>query len=233
VATRIGTALPNILTRVARFALILALCVFAGISPGVVQGEILRLNQTFSGDDPVGTSPWVKITFTQQTQYAVTVTVDFPAQAADASKSEFLSDVYLNLDPNLPPSLLSIAQNGGVAFSSATTHTNAFKADGDGYYDIDIAYPTTNAGRLTTGASSSFTITDGVPLSIDAFNYPSVGGAKGAFYTAVHVQGIPGADSGWIGASSGLSPSPEPSTFFLLLGGAISLLGFARWRRTA
>jgi hypothetical protein len=213
---------------------VLVLCVFVGLGGSVVRGDLMNLTTVFSGTGPVGNQPWVEITFLQQTASSVKVTVDVPAQpVADPLQSEFLSQVYLNLDPSLNPSLISITQDSGIAFTSWAVSEDAYKADGDGSYDIDIEYPTANSGRLTTGTSSSFTITyDSSPLSVSSFDYKSTsGGGAGTCYAAAHVQGIPPGDaSGWVGSPSGPSPVPEPSTFVLLLGG-VSLIGFARLRR--
>jgi len=56
-----------------------------------------------------------------------------------------------------------------------------------------------------------------------------VGGSKGDFYAAAHIQGIAPDDSGWIGATSVI---PEPSTYAAILAAlALGIVGIRRWRR--
>jgi hypothetical protein len=212
------------------------ICLLTAMAAGVARGDIISLTKEFSGGtNPVGDKPWIEIVATQQTPKIVNFTIDVPKQPLDPNQSEFVTEIMLNLNPNLNPSLLSITYVGGIAFTSWATGTNAFKPDGDGYYDVQINYPTSNSGRLTTDTSSSFTITyDDSPLSPQDFNYESVGGAKGPYFAAAHVQGIPpGADSGWVGAENGLHVVPEPSTLVLILAAAFSLIGLTRLRRAA
>jgi hypothetical protein len=214
---------------------VLILCAFVGLSAGVVRGDLMDLTTAFNGPSPVGNQPWVEITLTQLTTSSVKITVDVPAQALDPSKNEFLSEVYLNLDPSLDLSLLSITQDSGITFTSWAASANAYKADGDGKFDLNLQYPTSDSGRLTTGTKSTFTIAySGSTPSFDvqSFNYSSVhGGGAGTYYAAAHVQGIPPSSlSGWVGSPTGPSSIPEPSTLALLLG-AVSLIGFARLRR--
>jgi hypothetical protein len=214
----------------------LTICLLTAMAAGVARGDIMSLTKEFSGgDNPVGNQPWITITATQQTPKIVDFTIDVPMQLLDPNKSEFVTEVMLNLNPNLNPSLLSISYVSGIAFTSWTTGTNAFKPDGDGNYDVLINYPSSNSGRLTTDTSSSFTITyDDSPLSAQDFNFQSVGGAKGPYFAAAHVQGIPpGSYSGWVGAQDGLHVVPEPSTLVLILAAAFSLIGLARLRRAA
>jgi hypothetical protein len=216
--------------------IVVAICLLTAMAAGVAHGEIMDLTKEFSGGtDPVGNQPWVTISTTQQTPNIVKFKVDVPAQSLDPNKSEFVTGVYLNLNPSLNPSLLAITYDSGIAFTSWAKGTNAFKADGDGYYDVQINYASSNSGRLTSDASSSFTITyDDSPLSAQDFNYASVGGAKGAYFAAAHVQGIPpNSYSGWVGAKDGLHVVPEPSTFVSILAAAFCLIGLARLRRAA
>jgi hypothetical protein len=211
----------------------LILCFLVLTTAGFARGEMVTLNHTFSGTDPVGNQPWVEIVVSQLTSKSVKFTVNVPSQTQDLSQSEFVDKVYLNVDPSLNIGNLSFAYDSGIQNSSHTISTDGPKADGDGYYDILVDYPNANntGARLTTGTSSSFVISSTSAISVNSFNYSSVnGGGNGTYYAAAHVDAIPpGSASGWVGASSPYVV-PEPSTLILL--GIASLGVFAGvWRK--
>jgi hypothetical protein len=213
-------------------------CWLAAMAASLAHADTMSLDTVFSGTSPVGNSPWVEINGTQQGTNSVQFTVDVPTQTGDPKMSEFVSQIYLNVDPSLTLAKLKITKGSGIEFVSAAVGENAYKADGAGKYDIDIKYPTSGDDRLTTGTSSTFTITyDSSPLSLSAFDFTSTSSSEGAYYAAAHVQGIPRcSESGWVGAAEGWvkeSGVPEPSGFVLLLAGAFSLIGVGRWRRAA
>jgi len=147
---------------------------------------------------------------------------------------EFVSGWYFNLDPILDPDSLifsAASSFGGNGFDLPTieTETNDFKADGDGLYDILFDFSTSGQGGgiHRFGAGETFTVTiSGIPgLNAHSFQFLSMpAGGHGPFFTAAHVQGINGSDSGWV-------TIPEPSSMLIGLGASIGAIGLVLRRR--
>jgi len=166
---------------------------------------------------PAGTPPWLNATFDDGgSPGSLTLTLS----ALGLTDAEFVRRWYFNLDPLLDPALLvfsSPVKTGQFTSPAIDTGPNAFKAGGDGYFDIELAF--TNSGgpnrRFGAGDAATYTIT-GIPtLRVMSFDFDSVNGpGPRAYDTAAHVQGINDVDSGWI--------APEPA--------AMGLLALGEWR---
>lgn len=190
------------------------------------------LGYTFSGTSPSGTAPWATATFTDVSG-GVQLTI-----SASLGSGEFISKMYFNVDSSLLSSL-SFARiaNGTPAANlstpSVTIGEDANKADGDGYYDIYMAFATSGSGRFQDGESIKFLITGAAGLDANDFNLQSVpGGGNGTYVSAAHVQGIPtGEGSGWIGDGAPPPPSvPDGASTLMLLG--LAVMSFPVLRRT-
>jgi len=113
---------------------------------------------------------------------------------------------------------------------------NAFKADGDGSYDIMFKFDNDNNQpnkRFGAGDSVTYKITSGYALDVldisDFVQESEPKGDRGIFYTAAHVGGIVDTGDG----TSGWIAVPEPSTY--IAGGLLLiplLVQLRRWKRS-
>jgi hypothetical protein len=107
---------------------------------------------------------------------------------------------------------------------------DAYKADGDGFFDIRISLPQAGANRLASGESITFTMT-ATNLTSDSFLDWSCdtcqgAGGNGPFRVAAHV--ISTDSSG--GGSVWISEVPEPTSMFLLGSGLLGIAAGLRKR---
>ena len=170
-----------------------------------------------------------------------------------ASSSQFLGTdgFYFNVNPILgdPSATYNIAHTGGqaptAAFFSPVQYTaasapiaggNAYKADGDGFYDGRIQFDSdkNSGGRLTGQESSIYKITrdNGGNLAPEDFLFGSQGGTlpNTSYLAGAHVQGVAiptGTTSMWM--FPGESVIPLPTTAGMSLAGMF-LLGLRRRR---
>ena len=176
----------------------------------------------FSGATaPSGPTPWATLSFADIATGSVLMTLNLSGSSDIGKVTEF--------DFNYGGgATLAFAHTGGDAATVSPQGSNLYKADGDGFFDIQFLYP--NSGSLfQAGDSSIYTIT-GTGLTAADFNYTSfTGGGNGTWYSALHAQGLgpTGGQSGWIGATPAI---PEPETYAMMLAG-LGLLGFVARRR--
>lgn len=208
------------------------------VAATTASAAVITLGEEFSGaSDPSGTPPWLQATFTD-----VVGGVQLTLASLLQDPAEFVDEWMFNLDPTLDPTALSIAyQSRTGSFGSnpvVSTGVNAFKADGDGFYDIrfvfDKAPPSDRFGNTD---SVTYLISGITGLDAADFLFWDQGGSKGDFMSAAHIQGIApdGQNSGWIGGDDGSLPPeqiPEPGMLFLMGAGLLGL-GMARRRTTA
>jgi hypothetical protein len=218
---------------------VIIFCLIA-FSVNTSKGEILTLgaDYVFSGTASVGTpAPWLTAVFDDQA-YPGYVTVTLTA--TNLLPSEFVSKWLLNVDPAITPSSLGftyLTKTGAFVTPTVTARGTdekdpAYKADGDGYFDILFAFADSNFDeeRFNGGESVTFKIS-GV-TSASSFNVASYdGGGAGQYRMGAHIQGIPAGattTSDWVGPAI-----PEPSSFVLIGIGAAGLYFYVRRQRKA
>src|SRR5579863_756627 len=123
---------------------------------------IYQFNTPFPTDPtPSGNGPWIDASFTDVTPGTVLLTIT----NVNITTSEFLKGngngasggLYFNLNPNDNPTALNFAlvSSNGNFGPIISTGENQFKADGDGYYDIQFDF----SGNFSTDASLTYRIT--------------------------------------------------------------------------
>lgn len=214
------------------FAIILASGILFSPSLQALQYEYDFNHEFSSGVSPEGSPPWLRATVTDAGANTVTLTLS----TVNFSASEFVSGWYFNLNPVDSATSLNIVQtsSSGV-FSSPTIQTgrDAFKADGDGKYDMLFSFAT-SGDRFATGDSVTFTITGINGLQASDFDFLSApAGGHGPFVAAAHIQGISSSYSGWVDPTTHTtrdSPVPDNSATIVLLGISLVVVEVGRRR---
>lgn len=196
-------------------------------SPSGAAGSVFELGFEFSGGTaPDGPGPWLRATFIDDGGTGMYITLD----SLLTGPTEFVNSNtgwVFNFDPTLNPNLLDIDYFAGPYPNLAVVSmgVDAFKADGDGFFDISFNFPQSPpANRFNGSDSVTYHIAyPGVDLTNAHFTHPSTpGGGNGSFFSAAHVQGTGGGgQSGWIGSQSKV---PEPTTLALLTLGGLAVL---------
>lgn len=199
--------------------MVLALC--AGLSPVAQAAVDFNFSGAFSGTPPSSPGPWLTVSLSQAADNAVSLSIELPGSLPAGA---YLDKLYLNYDPSANASLLSVSgpgiPSGAVAWGA---NNNAFKADGDGYYDVALDFPNPGSSSYGLGTASSASYMINGPtaghITPDSFYpyYSAPGGGAGQYLIAAHVAGYSGA-SAWL---YGTPSVPEPNSS---LAGALLLL---------
>lgn len=198
----------------------------------------LGLDFEFSGGQaPAGSTPWVTAQFDDSVGGPNTVRLTMSAVnlSGYGSNPELIAEMSFNFDPALDPTQLTFTDVSSptVGTTVVSTGVDAFKADGDGFFDILFDFPPppgNTSSRFGPGEVVVYDLTYTSPIDVNSFAFlSSMGGGTGSYYAAAHIQNTTGAGtggSGWIGATV----VPEPASA-LLLGGGLLALGVWRKRR--
>lgn len=184
---------------------------------------------SFGAVTPDGPAPYATATFTDTGVDEVTLTMT----VADTVGLADVTLMFFNLDPSMDATALSFTFVGGDGPEAVNilTGTDAFKADGDGLYDILFDFPPPpgqQAGRFNAGEEVVYTIT-GSGLTADDFNFfATPDGVQGPYLSVARFQDTGPSQEGsdWVGAV------PVPAAVWLFGSGLLGLVGVARRKRT-
>ncbi|MBI5100000.1 MAG: hypothetical protein HZB30_12275 [Nitrospirae bacterium] len=179
------------------------------------------------GTSPQGSAPWATATFVD----AGSNTVQLTMSATNLTGTEFITRWFFNSSVDSTGLTFSPVNITAISEPTINKASNYYKADGDGYFDIDFDFQTSaGTGRFTGGETIVYNIT-GSSINATTFNLISApdGAGNGLYNSVAKVQGINGSDgtSGWI-ANTTVVPEPVSSTLFIV-GGLV--LGFRRFRK--
>jgi hypothetical protein len=192
------------------------------------------------GTPPAGVAPtgtWATASFIDVTPGNVQLTLSV---TNNLTSVEDIRAFYFNYSGS---ALTWTAVNTTAGTPTISTGSDAYKADGDGWYDILVGFSGGDAShKLQAGESIVYNIS-GTGLNAASFYQLSTQGTNGsAYYAAAKLTGIPcsnlddpncqqGTTSAWSsGTTTGAPVVPEPVSSTLFIVGAATL-GFRSFRK--
>ena len=114
------------------------LCFTLPASAAIVSWDLVS---EFSGaQTPAGTAPWGNATFEDTDTDEVTLTMTSLLNQPVGSTDEHFKLWYFNFTPGLGLTTADFTQTGSDPTTTVDVNENQFKADGDGYFDIEFAW---------------------------------------------------------------------------------------------
>ena len=186
--------------------------------------------ESFGAVAPDGPAPYATATITDTGVDEVTLTMT----VADTVGLADVMLMFFNLDPMMDATSLSFTFAGGDGpTANVLTGEDAYRAGGDGFYDILFDFPPPPGGqanRFNAGEEVIYTIT-GEGLTAESFNYFATPGPgednPGPYLSVARFQdtGFDQEGSDWVGAV------PVPAAVWMFGSGLLGLVGVARRRR--
>lgn len=141
--------------------------------------------------------------------------------------TEFITSIYGNREGYADSTLVNFAGTGLSAYEAQATGQDAFKADGDGYFDwkIDLS---SNPPRFDGTKTLSWDIAGLLDDFVTGISQNGPTGKTG-FSFALHAQGLTNGGSGWFNGSEcdTCNPPPPPPPPEVPEPGSLALAGIA------
>lgn len=194
------------LTRVSALLVVLSVA-------GASQALTFNLSAVYTGATPGGAAPWATVTITDVAANKVNLRIDHNATSA---AGQFISNLYLNLDPFVGSMTISNEQNANKRDGVLGLSLNGINGAAGNQFDMRVSFHTSNSGggvdRLKPGEFWSADLTG---TGLAAANFNSVD--NNGLYVGAHFQGL-------AGGLSGHTTVPEPGTMAAMGLGAFAFL---------
>lgn len=195
-------------------ALILAAVATVAFSASSASAVTFNLSSVYTGATPGGTAPWVTVNITDVAANKVNISVSHNATSV---AGQFISDLYLNLNPFVASVTVSNEVNANKRNGAIGLSLDGINGAAGNVFDMNISFVTSNSGggvnRLKPGEVWSADLTGAGLAASNFLALNNKGNEVGA-----HLQGIPG------GLSSHITTVPEPGTIAALGLGAVALI---------
>lgn len=186
----------------------------------------------FSGTQPPSAAPWATVSLSKAGNNQVELSISLPDSLPYGA---YVDKVYLNYDPSANASLLTLS-GPGISSGAVTwgAGNNAYKADGDGFYDIILNLPNTSSSTyaIGPGATEAYQINGptGGSITPNSFYpyYSQMGGGAGTYLMALHLAGYNGTSAWLFGTPTVPEPNASLAAALLLLP---ALVGEFRFRK--
>ncbi len=213
-----------------------------GIFSSVSLAEVVRIDFDIVFSDgsthPKLDTPWLSVIIDDHDAVG-SVTMTFQTNTGvdtGLSDPETLAGVYLNLDSDISTDSLEFnyITDGSTGPKANQIHVgiDAYKADGDGYYDLLFDFPPPPGNnKFNAGETVVYQIT-GEGLVADSFVYwsNSEGSEWGPYIAAAKIlsTGDNGSGSAWI--ASEMSAVPVPAGILMFLPSIVGIAAIGRRR---
>jgi hypothetical protein len=184
--------------------------VFVGFAQGGFADTIFSYNDIYGGTPPVSTNkPWMTALLKTISPGDVRLTIS----NLNLTASESVDQAYFNINPLLNVKSLKfkiIGGSTGLTAPKATFGEDAFKAGGDGKYDISLQFATGGSTASLFGPGK-YVVCDFSGISTltasDFSFYSTPVTTTGPFYSAAHIVriGSNANQSGWVYAQTAVA----------------------------
>jgi hypothetical protein len=194
-------------------------CAFGAASATVT----FDFNGVFTGDTPVGGTPWATLTIQNDgTDSGLNKVLFTLTNNTDPGSGQFLTELELNMTSIPNDFAFVIGSDSPSSRLTGISFGEDFLTDAGEKFDFDATFNIPNNGNRVIGGTSVSWDMKGTGLDESFFNTFATphGENPDNILALLHIQGIPGDGEG----SSKVTPVPEPASMAGLALGALALL---------